>query len=183
MQHGSVFHGTSRAEDRGHNILNYHIQFQISLAALGCLQVKTLVPPFYWGGRKNPCIHSAQGVLANYAQMSTDCGGKLGSICKLQAEESTAVIQTFHNKNKSLSCAEFRTVVVDSFNIQSYCSLVDGASALVMKNWESASSMESKAWAVEMWGEQAKILPICEHRLAIGDCLCRFHDIEPTCVE
>lgn len=39
-------------------------------------------------------------------------------------------------------------------------------------NWESVSSMESEGWAIQTWAEEAKILLICQHRLAIADRLC-----------
>lgn len=60
--------------------------------------------------------------------------------------------------------------------------MADGASPLVMKNWESVFSMELKAWGVEMGCEEAKILLICENRLVMGDFLCWFCDLGVTFV-
>lgn len=49
----------------------------------------------------------------------------------------------------------------------SYLSLEGGGSELVLKNFERVSSMELKAWTVEMWDEAARILPICEQTLVL----------------
>lgn len=57
----------------------------------------------------------------------------------------------------------------------------DGWSELVLKNFESVSSMEQRDWRVEMWDEEARILPICERTLVLecalehGDCLCHSY--------
>lgn len=57
----------------------------------------------------------------------------------------------------------------------SYHSFADGTSPVVMKNWESVSSMELKAWWVKRGCEEAKILLICKYRLVMGECPCQFH--------
>lgn len=44
----------------------------------------------------------------------------------------------------------------------SYLSLGVGNSELVLKNLDRVSSMDPKAWTLEMFEEEAKILEICE---------------------
>lgn len=62
------------------------------------------------------------------------------------------------NQTKALNACKFSLGLSEL----SYLSLGVGNSELVLKNLDSVSSMDPKAWTLEMFEEEAKILEICE---------------------
>lgn len=67
----------------------------------------------------------------------------------------------------SLRTREAFDITDTSENNLCYLSLEDGGSELVLKNLDRVSSMELKAWTVEMRDEEARILLICQQTLPL----------------
>lgn len=67
----------------------------------------------------------------------------------------------------SLRTREAFDITDTSENSLCYLSMEDGGSELVLKNLERVSSMELKAWTVDMWDEEARIPLICQQTVAL----------------